>query len=251
MSTAVLLALTLVFAPEKLLRDPQAQAAFDAAQKAFAAGDFATASDKLERAYMLEPEPELLYPWAQAERNLDRCASAIDLYQKFIDSDPSERMVEAAKQNIARCEETLAAAQPAVEPAVEPEPETDTEPPPPRVEPQVDDSRDDKPVGRDPAGGVLVGVGAAAAIVGVALVGVANKQAKGTAQAFHNSKYLEMREQATKLNRAGVAMLITGGVLVLAGVVRYGLLARKRKADDASAWWHGGRGRGIALTTRF
>ena len=94
MPTALLLALSLVLAPDKLLRDPQAQAAFDAAQEAFAAKDYAVASQQLERAYMLEPEPELLYPWAQAERNLDRCASAIDLYQKFIDTGPPERMVE-------------------------------------------------------------------------------------------------------------------------------------------------------------
>ena len=124
MSALALFALTLALAPEPLLRDPQARAAFDAAQEAFAAKDYAEASKQLERAYMLEPELDLLYPWAQAERNLGRCESAIDLYQKFIDGGPNQRMIDTANQNIARCEESLAAAG-AAEPEPEPPPQTD------------------------------------------------------------------------------------------------------------------------------
>lgn len=240
----------MALAPERLLRDPAAQAAFDAAQAAFAAKDYAAASQELERAYMLEPELELLYPWAQAERNLDRCESAIDLYQKFIDGGPSERMVEAAKQNIERCEETIAAQAPA---PAEPEPEPvaiEPEPPPPRVEPTADlEPEKPTPVGRDIAGGVLVGVGGVAVIVGIALLGTAGKQAKATKDADDNSMYLDMRDHATKLNRAGIAMLVTGGALVVAGAVRYGLLARKRKSSEVALGWDGGRG--LALSGRF
>jgi hypothetical protein len=239
---AVILALSLALgAPEKLLRDADAQAAFDAAQQAFADKDYATASAQLEKAYMLEPEPELLYPWAQAERNLERCESAIDLYQKFIDTGPSEKMVAAAKQNIARCEESLAAtATPEPEPQAEPEPEPEPDPPPPRVDPAADTApKDDKPVGRDVAGGVLVGVGGAAIVVGAVLLGVAGKQAKVTADADDNSTYLVMRDKATKYNTGGIAMLVTGGVLVIAGVVRYGVLAKRKKSKDTAVFWNG------------
>ncbi len=252
MPTLALFAFTLALAPgEPLLRDPEAKAAFDAAQAAFEAEDFAEASKQLERAYMFEPEPELLYPWAQAERNLGHCDSAVDLYEKFIDTGPSERMAELARQNIARCEETTAAeATP-----VEPEPAMDDEPPPPRVEPRSDTRIETrpvpiKPVGRDVAGGVLVGVGGAAAIVGAALLGTAARQAKQTYDVDDNATYLDMRARTVTLQRAGLAMLVTGGVLVVAAVVRYGVVARKRKNADVAMWWDG-RGGGLAMSARF
>lgn len=249
MAVAVILALSLALGPEPLLRDLDAQAAFAAAQQAFADKDYATASAQLEKAYMLEPEPELLYPWAQAERNLGRCESAIDLYEKFIDTGPSQKMVDAANQNIDRCKETIAATEPAIEPEIEPEPELDPDPPPPRVDPTTDTPpKDDKPVGKDVAGGVLVGVGGVAIVVGAALLGVARKQAKATANADDNNTYLLMRDKAAKFNGGGIAMLVTGGVLVVAGVVRYGVLAKRKKSRDVAMFFDG---RSIGLAGRF
>lgn len=248
MSALALFALTLALAPEPLLRDPQAKAAFDAAQEAFEAKDYAEASKQLERAYMLEPELDLLYPWAQAERNLGRCESAIDLYQKFIDGGPNQRMIDAANQNIARCEESLAA-EGTAEPVPEPAPQTDDEPPPPRVDPVRDDGpAPAKPVGRDVAGGVLVGLGGAAIITGAVLLGIAGKQAKATADANDNSTYLDMRDHAKTLNGAGIGVLVTGGVLVVAGAVRYGVLARRRKGGEVAMGWNG---TGVTLAGRF
>lgn len=256
MSLVARIVLSLSLAPEPLLRDPDAQAAFEAAQEAFEAKDYAEASKQLERAYMSEPEVELLYPWAQAERNLGHCPIAIDLYQRFIDGGPSERMIEAAKQNIARCEESIAAGGATDPDPIEPDPGeadagSDDEPPPPRTAAAVDKGPDDpKPVGRDVAGGVLVGVGGVAVVVGAALLGTASKQAKVTGDAQDNSTYLDMRARAKTLNTAGIAMLATGGVLVVAGVVRYGVLARKRKNADVALWWDRGGG-GLAMTGRF
>lgn len=248
MSALALFALTLALAPEPLLRDPQARAAFDAAQEAFEAKDYAEASKQLERAYMLEPELDLLYPWAQAERNLGRCESAIDLYQKFIDGGPNQRMIDAANQNIARCEESLAA-EGTAEPVPEPAPQTDDEPPPPRVDPARDEEpAAAKPVGRDVAGGVLVGLGGAAIITGAVLLGIAGKQAKATADANDNSTYLDMRDHAKTLNGAGIGVLVTGGVLVVAGAVRYGVLARRRKGGEVAMGWNG---TGVTLAGRF
>src|SRR5262245_114823 len=126
-AVSLLLSLSLALGPaKKLLDDPKAQKLFDEAQKAFGEKDYATASDRLERAYLIEPPPELLYPWAQAERNLDHCESAIDLYQKYIDTDPGERMVATAQQNIERCQEQLAASKPE-EPPPAPDPGSDDE----------------------------------------------------------------------------------------------------------------------------
>lgn len=253
---------------ETQLRDPEAQAAFEAAQAAFEAKDYAAASAELERAFMLEPKNHLLYPWAQAERNRGRCDSAIDLYEKFIDGGAQQRMVEAAQQNIERCRAELEAK--AAETSAEQEPVTppprpvEEERPPPRPVADVPEPTD-RPVGRDVVGGVLVGVGGAAVITGAVLLGIASKRAKAVGDADDNEAYLDARQGATKLNRGGIAVLVTGGVLVSAGAIRYGLLARKQKTarDDAAAFrrdawarrdgsvfWIPGGG-GVSFATRF
>ncbi|MBX7080881.1 MAG: hypothetical protein K1X88_16910 [Nannocystaceae bacterium] len=245
------LSLSLAVGPSQLLGDPAAQQAFEEAQAAFEAKDYATASAKLERAYMLEPKPELLYPWAQAERNLGRCASAIDLYQKFIDTGPPERMVEAARQNITRCEESLAAAQPEPEPAA-PAEDPESAPRRDRDEPVRDDGDEPRPVGRDPAGASLVAVGGVGVIVGAALLGVASGRARQTDDAADNQAYLDVRHGALALRNGGAAALAIGGALLLAGVVRYGVLAgkRKRSRSDVGLLLPRG-GAGLAWTHRF
>jgi hypothetical protein len=237
---ALLLSLSLALGPAKILDDPKAQKLFDEAQKAFGEKDFATASDKLERAYLIEPAPELLYPWAQAERNLDRCESAIDLYEKFIDTKPNERMVAAAQQNIDRCKEQLSANKPDEPPPV-PDPGSDAETAPrDDTPPKNDGGAKDEPktnVGRDPAGAVLVSLGAAGVIAGAALLGVASKQAKKTGNDGNdNTTYLDMRRTALIQRNAGIAVLTIGGALIVAGAIRYGLLARKQKRADVGVW---------------
>lgn len=246
---AWVLSSSLTLGPSSILGDPQAQAVFEEAQAAFEAKDFAAASKLLERAYMLEPNPVLLYPWAQAERNLDHCAVAIDLYRQFIESAPSQRMVDDAQKNIERCEESLAAAEP--EPAPEPEPAVDPEPPPrPKDPTPPTDAPDDKPVGRDAAGAVLVSLGAVGLVVGTALAVTAAKKAKVAHEADDNLAYLDARKSALGLRAGGIASLVVGGALVLAGVIRYGVLARKRGRGDVALLLPRG-GAGLAWSGRF
>lgn len=250
MSPLVLL-FSFALAPSKLLDDPQAQALFDEAQQAFESKDYALASEKLEQAYLLEPAAELLYPWAQAERNLDRCASAIDLYEQFIATNPSERMVEAAQQNIARCKETLAAAEPETPPP-EPVVGSDDETAPREAAPQPKPS-DDAPkrkIGRDPAAAVLVSLGGAGVIAGGVLLGVASGQAKKTEHARDNANWLDMREAALKQRNAGIAVMVVGGALIVAGAIRYGVLAKQRKRTEVGVWVDR-TGGAISIATRF
>ena len=62
--------------PGQLLENPEAQAKLAEAQQAFADEDFDAAAAAVEAAYLIEPEPMLLYPWAQAERSRGDCAAA-------------------------------------------------------------------------------------------------------------------------------------------------------------------------------
>jgi len=74
----------------------------------------------------------------------------------------------------------------------------------------------------------------------------------------HYEAYLDARDGATKLHRGGIAVLVTGGVLVTAGAIRYGLLARKRSRTNGDATARRGAapmyipgGAGVSFATRF
>jgi hypothetical protein len=245
--------------PPELLSDPDAKRLFGEAQAAFETGDYATASARLEAAYLIEPESALLYPWAQAERQLDHCKSAIELYQRFIDSNPSERMATAAKQNIERCEQHLAESTP-----------TEPVPPPPGTDEEEapfgppDARTDDEPGKQDPpnpqaekigiaVGASLVGVGAVVAITGGTLIGLASGRAKATGEATSNTRYNELRKQATSLRAGGIAAVSIGGALLVGGIVQLAIVGAKRKQaknSDVSMFFDG-RTAAITWTGRF
>jgi len=245
--------------PPELLADPEAKRLFGEAQAAFETGDYATASARLEAAYLIEPEPALLYPWAQAERQLDHCKTAIDLYQKFVDSSPSERMATAAKQNIERCEQRLAEATPA-EP-LPPAPGTDDEEAP--FGPP-DESHEDTPRKQDDGnpkaekigiavGATLVGVGAVGLVAGGTLIGLATGRAKATGEAASETRYNELRKQATRLRAGGIAAATIGGALLVGGIVQLAIVGAKRKKakkTDVSMFFDG-RTAALVWTGRF
>ncbi len=248
-------------APGGLLSDPKADALFSEAQLAFEEERYADAASLLERAYLIEPVPALLYPWAQAERSQGNCDVAVDLYQQFLNSGVEGSTAEAAQKNIARCEEEMAAAAPIVEePPVEdegtddldeivgtePEPQPEPEP----AKPVDDEPRKTKAWYKDPAGGVLVGLGVAGVATGVALVVVASGAAEGAPDAGTHDDYLGERDRATSLRNGGAAALSIGSALLLGGVIRYVVVAKKNKKTSATAWYDG-RGGGVAVTGRF
>jgi hypothetical protein len=261
MLASFVVSIALVLAPAELLRDPEAKRLFDEAQDAFETGDYATASARLEAAYLIEPESALLYPWAQAERQLDHCESAIGLYEKFLDSKPSERMATAAQGNIDRCKARLADAS---EPApADPLPGTDDEMAPV-------DTNEDTAVAEDPGpkddgerprsdkigvavGATLVGVGAVGLIAGGAMLGLASGRAKAMQDAPSNTRYLELRKQALKLHTAGIAVLAVGGALVAGGIVQLAIVGAKRrkaKKNDVAMFFDG-RSAGVVWSGRF
>ncbi len=252
--------------PGQLLSNPDAQAKLREAQGAFEAEDFEAAAAAVEAAYIIEPEPMLLYPWAQAERNLGHCAAAVDLYQRFLESDPPEQVATVARDNRDMCqqqldEEAAAAAEAAaaeedefeVIEDDEPEPEVVPVEPPP-VAPITDDPPKAKKWYADPLGGVLVGVGVVGVGVGAGLMGAGSAAAgKANEQDSHNG-YLDERGRATGLRNGGAVALSIGGALIIGGVVRYLLVARKNKAS-ATAWRMapelGPRWSGVSVGRRF
>jgi tetratricopeptide (TPR) repeat protein len=83
----------------------------------YEAGDFAGAMDAFDAGYAVEPRPAFLFAAAQAARRSGDCRRAIDYYDRFLASDPSESQAEAARAQRERCAEMLPA-------EAEPEPAT-------------------------------------------------------------------------------------------------------------------------------
>ena len=277
---AVALSLAIV-APPKLLSDPDAQAKFEEAQTAFQNSDYRAAADAIKAAYEIEPLPALLYPWAQAEREAGNCQEAVGLYQRAIDAGVSDEIADAARVNIERCNEILdeqelvvvddeedledetaedeTAEDEAIEEELfgeeeeeEPEPEPEPEP---VVEKPPQTTTDEQPKAKkwyaDPTGGVLTGLGLAGVGAGVGLLVVANSRAKTAADEDLNSDYLDMRDSATKLRNGGAAALAIGSTLLLGGIIRYAVVAKKNKAATASVFV-GPRGMaGVSISGRF
>ena len=101
---AMLLALAL---GDPRLQTPEAQAAFEEAEQAFAAKDFDKAAEALARVYAIEPLPHLLYARAQAERLAGRCESANPLYIEYLDTRPSPESAALVRWNLSVCLATM------------------------------------------------------------------------------------------------------------------------------------------------
>jgi hypothetical protein len=107
------------------LKDPAAHQHCDAGATAYAAGEFGTAASEFAAAYQLEPEPGLLFAWAQARRLGGSCPEALDLYHRYLDTKPNEAQTTATQGWIAECEKAAGI--------------THVEPPPPPPPPHDDD----------------------------------------------------------------------------------------------------------------
>jgi len=253
--------LLLALAAPAPLTNPEAKAKLQEAGAAFKANDFDAAAAAVEAAYLIEPNPILLYPWAQAERSRGNCAAAVELYQRFLDSGPSEEAAAPARENMQRCQEQLDA-EAASKPPEEEDPEDEVvveEEPEPEPAPAPVIKKDDEPKAKrwyaDPVGGVLVGVGIVGVGVGAGLMGAGSSAAGKAADVDSHSKYLDERDRATGLRNGGAIALSIGGALVVGGVVRYVLVAKKGEQGKANAWRVapevGRRWAGVTVGRRF
>lgn len=225
------------------------------AEAAFEAGDYETAASAAEQAYAEEKDPVYLWVRAQAERFGGHCEPAIEHYRQFVEAVPQGQAADAARDNIAECEQALAAVPD--EPSSEPDPVDPLGPLEPEgsgsspTEPGVDPSPEPSPSDRgrrwyrDPWGGALVGVGVVALAVGGGLYGRARVDAREAEDATHVVTYGERIDRAVTLSRAGIPVMAVGGALVVAGVVRWIVVARRGARNDRAALRPGG------LTLRF
>lgn len=224
------------------------EAAVARAEAAFDEQQYAEAADAFEDAYTANPLPRYLWAGAQAERLAGDCAAAIDLYDRFLATGPSEKNERDATNARQACADELdrkkhpakatAPEGPAPSPATpstsEPAPATDTAGKQAKPEPKPRD-RERPPLAwyRDPWGGALVGSGVFVGGIGIGLLVSAVRLDKDAADASTEGAYESSRDDAVLRQRVGIATVAIGSALVVSGVVRWivvGTRGHRRRA---------------------
>lgn len=198
------------------------------ADAAWTEGRYADAAEAYAEAYAETGDIAYLYARAQAQQAAGDCVAATATYQAFIATEPLAEAVAAAEAAVEDCRAQLPPPEP--EPAPAPAPMAEPTPPP---DPPARTQPAPRPWQSDPAGAVLVAVGSASVVAGVVLAAVARTQQAQADRAGDVVRYGEHNDRAVALSRASIPVLAVGGALLVGGVVRYGLLARKHRASVA------------------
>lgn len=184
---------------------PAAKARLDAGVAHYTAGRYVAAIAEYEAAYAIDPDPQVLFAWAQAERLAGRCGSAVPRYRKYLESRPSADAVELATNLIALCESTAKASTSA----------------PSTGERSV-------PWYKDPVGGAVVaGVAGLGVGIGFFVASSGNRDRADTAQT--SAQFDAYLDRATTQRRIGATFLVLGAGLV-GGGIGYHLWSRRQRA---------------------
>ena len=264
-----------------------AKAAFQRGVAAYQKQRYQAAADALGESYALEPDLETLYAWAQAERQLDDCEKASELYRKLLGYRIPAENQQVIRDKLEECRTLLAAQEP--DARVEPDPD----PAPPArgdstgdgdrdgdgdgdgtrdreaagdghrdVSPHRERDRDDAHGSRTPSpwytdatGDVLLGGGVIALGLGSAFLISARTAAADARQSY--PEFASKTELARSRGEIGVVALVASGVLVTGAIVRYLVHGQSRhpahrdRTLSSSAWITPGSGGGVAILGRF
>lgn len=194
------------------------------AEAAYRAKEWDAASRAFADVYAIDPKPDYLFARAQAERFAGRCNVAVKLWDSYIAVETSPEAVREAKSLRAYCEPTAG---------------TTTPPPPtqPNTPPTTDGGPKPKPRTpwyRDPAGGVLVATGGVSTVIGASVLGLALSRDRKASSADTEGGYVGEKDAARTPHRAGIVVLSVGGALLVAGIVRWAIVASRSRSDARS-----------------
>ncbi len=227
-TAAVLCAVLTASAPTQTVPAPES-AARQAAELTHARR-YAEAAEAYGRAFDETGKSVHLYSQAMSLRRAGSCPEAIGVFEHFIAENPPEPDIEAARKQITECEALIARATPEPIPEAVPEPEPEPAPPP---TPPSEDQPSRASWARDPWGGILVGVGSVAAISGGGLLllsGSSTDAPDAETERAHAQRETNVRNTST----AGFILIGAGTALLIGGIVRYSILARRGRADRIS-----------------
>jgi tetratricopeptide (TPR) repeat protein len=195
---ALLAVSVIALAPRAALADmkPAAQAKFDAGVSQYSAGHYESAITLLEEAYELDPDPGVLFTWAQAERLAGKCKEAVPRYKKFIATRPSDEATALATNGIQLCE--------AEAKGIAPAPACIVAKPLPWY--------------KDPVGGAVV-AGVVGIGVGIGFFVASSGKSDRADSAQTSAEFNDFLDQATTQRRIGITLTVVGAGLIGGGLV--------------------------------
>jgi hypothetical protein len=231
-------------------KTPKAKSAFSAGVKAYQAHNYALASKYLEKSFAFERDVETLFAWAQAERQLEHCDKASELYVKILTFEMPPANKQAVQAKLQECKETLVTTKPEPEPVVGIEPKPEPAPVEPRPPPEP--THEPRARWKDPIGLSLVGLGVIGTAIGTGYL-VAGSSANSQSTTFEKTSrgdYLHYQDLAKTDGERGVIALAVGGGLLVAGIIRFATHHASSDESQVSAWISPS-GSGLALGGRF
>jgi len=224
---AVVVALLLVASPA-FARElkKEAQVRLDAGLRDYDAGRYERAIIEFEAAYSIDPDPDLLLAWAQAERLAGRCGAAVPRYRRYLESKPGTEGVALATSGIDLCASSPLKAKP------RPGACADVERPLPWYQ--------------NPVGGAVV-VGIAGIAVGTGFLVAASGNRDLADSAITSDRFETLLDRATMQRRLGAVFMVFGAALV-GGGIGYHVLTREQPTPSTVVSTDG---RSIFVTRTF
>jgi tetratricopeptide (TPR) repeat protein len=203
-------------------QDAEARALFSAGEVAFTEGRFENALEYFRRSYELSHRADLLYNIGAACDRLRRDAEALAAFEQYLAERPDSPRRSEVEARLAVLRRTAAAATAATATTTAIEPTTTTTT---TEEPAVRDPREDgeDTPSRSPsvAPWIVLGIGAAAAIAGGTLVGLAVADVGTVEGAPVGSMWSSVSDaygRSEGLSIAGFVLLGVGGAAIAAGL---------------------------------
>ena len=210
---------------------------------------YARALEQFQEAYKLAPKPAMLYNMARCQEALGRLAEAIELYQKYLKTNPPNHLIIKARIDNLKKQLEQRKPKPAPKPASQPLPKPKPQPKPKPVlkpqpkptsipTPQPEPAPESRPL-RTP-GWALVGAGGALLATGLVMGALASDQAdemEQIGQAF-DTRYADAGDVESKgktFQALQIVGLAVGGAALASGVVLL-ILHRRGAGRERSAW---------------
>lgn len=233
-----------------------AKAQFDRGVAAYKKNNFEAAAAALGKSFELEADPDTLFAWAQAERKLDHCEKAMELYEKLMTFDLPPENKAAVQQKHDECNDLIGAKAAKTAP---PEPTAAPAPPPPA--PIVTQAPAPEPTpapretsGRswykDPVALTLIGVGIVGVGAGGGLLFSAKSQHDKIAKAATDKDAHDYADAAKSRGLYGAIAAGAGGALIIGGIVWIATHRHTTETQPLTAWATP-TGGGLAFSSSF
>jgi tetratricopeptide (TPR) repeat protein len=200
--------------------DPKADVLLKAGHGHFIAGRFSEALTDYQAAYKIDPDPDILFAIAQAERKLGQCHLALPHYREYLAS--RSDFPDAVKNGIAECWRQL--------PPAEGTKACPSAPAPREV---------GLPWYKNPASGAVI-AGTVSAAVGIGFLFSSSSARDRADSAQFSDDFDALLDEATGKRRIGVTFLITGAILAGGGVA-YHYWTKSRSSQPTTALATDGR----------